>query len=1437
MKKRDLSAGAASNLLRSRFTFARISLLLLLPTVALAAETHVLSGTVPKAVTQSNLQPVGRLPGTKQLHLAIGLPLRNQAELDALLQQIGDPTSPSFRHYLTPEQFAERFGPTEKDYDTLVTFATSHGFTVTTRHPNRSLLSVTASVADIEKTLNVKMREYQHPTEARAFYAPDVEPSVPAGISVLGISGLSDFSRPRPRLQVLPPGQQAPQPNSGSGPGGLYMGNDFRAAYVPDSPLTGTGQTVGLLQFDGYTAGDITYYENLNGLPNVPLVNVLLDGFGGGPSGFGGEVEVSLDIEMAISMAPGLSKVIVYMAGPYGNWHDILNRITTDNLAKQISCSWYQPGAPKDPIADGIFQQMAAQGQSFFDASGDYDAFTGLIPFLGDTPYVTQVGGTTLTTTGPGGAYVSETAWNRGNGIGTGGGISTQYPIPSWQSNVDMTANHGSTTMRNIPDVALTAENVYVRANGTTYSVGGTSCAAPLWAGFLALVNQQAAAQGSAPVGFLNPTVYTLGLGSRYATSLHDTITGNNFSSGSPTNFPAVVGYDLCTGWGTPSGVNTINALLSPNVNPVLTVVATTVTGGNGNGAIDPDECNFLSVSIQNSGNGTAAVVNATLSTTTPGVTILQPKSAWPNLVPNAIGSNTIPFQITTSPSFVCGAPVALSLAVTFNQGSSTLNYTIPSSSVYAITQTNGASIVPGVADTGNHCDDCCTTIALPFAYLFYGQSYTNVTLSSNGNLQFAGSNATPKNVCLPSFGFDQSIFPQWQDLRTDGAGNGVFTSTTGVAPNRIFNIEWRAVYYSGGVSTSTVNFEVCLYENQGRFDIIYGNLNGNGNGATVGVQNNTNAVSQFECSSGVLANGLQVTFQVLPCPDGGGQCQTGLLGYWTFDEGAGSTANDSSGNMNTGAITNMVGNPLSWVGGVFGGALDFDHQTQVIVSNSLSLNPFSGITISAWMDADYWGNSGYTPRILEKGNSDNQYELLSTSSGQLEFLLPGVSNGVLVANAPSPGSWHQVAGTFNGSSMILYLDGQVAAQQPASGVLAITSDRLAIGSDPAGSVSNMFSGRMDDVRVYGRALSAAEIAQLYNADTVGDGIPNWWRQQYFGTGSTTGSTTCATCDFDGTGQNNLFKYTAGLDPTNPSSAFGLNVALFSTNFTVIGGLVANYQFDGNLTNDASGNGHNGIAAGGVTLTKDRFGNSNSAMHCDGATGYVRVPAQLTGGNPFTWSIWFRPGFTATNLTGALLNEGGAPAQGQTSPALWINFISPPTFNPGVIDFYYYGSSGGVHLLSQTRAQWDSNAWYHVAVTSDSSGNRCMYVNGVCEGSANGQEFGQGNGNFYMGALASYSQNYFLGDIDDVRVYNRALSAQEIQQLYFGASSTQANVQFSPVLPKHTYTPQFSTALVSGVWLPLTTFTGPVTNGNQVTITDTSATQPAKFYRIDISKP
>jgi hypothetical protein len=579
MKIQFLTAGRASVV--KLVAAACMAVFLPLAISAQPVGRQVLHGHVPAEL--SRLQPKGLLPATTSLNLAIGLPLRNLEALTNLLQQIYDPASPNYHHFLTPEKFAAQFGPTEQDYQAVVAFAKAKGLQVTATYPNRMLVDVSGSVASIEKAMHVTMRVYQHPKEARTFYAPDVEPSVDLTVPVLSIGGLDNYSLPHPLSMARPlVNGQNPVPNAGSGPSGTYMGNDFRVAYAPGVTLNGSGQAVGLLQFDGYTASDITYYESLAGLPNVTLVNVLIDGATGAPSGSGGEVEVSLDIEMAISMAPGLSEVIVYMAPNPSPWEDLLNRMVTDNLAKQISCSW--GGGPANPTAEQIFRQMAAQGQSFFTASGDDDAFTGMIPFPSDSANITVVGGTTLTTTGPGGDWFSETVWNWDNrgddGAGSSGGVSTNYAIPTWQQGINMKTNHGSATMRNVPDVALTADNVYVRANGTDQDEGGTSCAAPLWAGFTALINQQAVAATQSPVGFINPAIYSIGRGAFYISNFHDTTTGSNTWSGSPTNYYAVAGYDLCTGWGTPNGQNLIDTLAPPCMTDGILEV--TVTPGNG---------------------------------------------------------------------------------------------------------------------------------------------------------------------------------------------------------------------------------------------------------------------------------------------------------------------------------------------------------------------------------------------------------------------------------------------------------------------------------------------------------------------------------------------------------------------------------------------------------------------------------------------------------------------------------------------------------------------------------------------------------------------------------------------------------------------------------------------------------------------------------------
>jgi subtilase family serine protease len=544
-----------------------------------------LSGQVPAAVAR--LAPAGRLPATNHLELAIGLPLRNQAALDELLRQLYNPDSTNFHKFLTPPEFTARFGPTEQDYQAVVKFAETAGLTVAGTHPNRVVLDVEGSASNVEQAFRLTLRTYRHPTEARNFFAPDAEPSVPSNLSVVTIEGLSDYGLPKPMLHKTDP--LTIHPLGGSGPGGNYAGNDFRNAYAPGTTLNGAGQSVGLLEFSSYYMVDITNYEKTIGLNRfVPLKNVVV---GSRAPGTANNAEVALDIEVAIAMAPGLSQVIVYEARSSAS--SLLSRMANDNLAKQLSSSWTWSGGPSATI-DNILKQMAAQGQSFFQASGDSDAYTGSQTLDNsaqatapvDSTNLTCVGGTTLTMNGSGGSWSSETVWNWNNSgqpnVGSGGGISTYYTIPYWQANVNMAANAGSTAWRNIPDVALTADSVYVAYNnGSSGGFGGTSCAAPLWAGFCALVNQQSVAASGTTVGFLNPALYAIAAGPDYGNSFHDITTGDNIGSGTPGLFYAVAGYDLATGLGTPNGTNLINAL-APFSSPFFLVQPSSQTVTNG---------------------------------------------------------------------------------------------------------------------------------------------------------------------------------------------------------------------------------------------------------------------------------------------------------------------------------------------------------------------------------------------------------------------------------------------------------------------------------------------------------------------------------------------------------------------------------------------------------------------------------------------------------------------------------------------------------------------------------------------------------------------------------------------------------------------------------------------------------------------------------------
>lgn len=508
-------------------------------------------------------QQVGTLPATQWMSLDIVLPVRDEAGLDAFVASVTDPSSSNYQHYLTPQQFTAQFGPTQNDYDSVVQYLTRYGFKVTGGSRDGMDIQVIGPVSAVEAAFNLKMRTYRHPTENRMFYSPDREPTTSLAIPLWHVSGLDNYSIPKPlyvkksdyaAAHGISPDAVVSHATTGSGPSASFLGSDMRAAYYGGTALTGKGQNLGLLEYYGTDLADLTkYYKNVGQTNAVPVKLLSTDGTSTSCVASSGcdDTEQTLDMTQALGMAPGLASLTMYVGSTDTA---IISAMTTHSpLPTTIGCSW--GWTPADPATlDPYFKKMAAQGQTFFAASGDSSTWsTSNEAWPADDAYVISVGGTDLVTTKAAGPWKSETAW-----VDSGGGISPdKIAIPSWQkiAGVINASNKGSTTYRNGPDVSANANfTFYVCADQTTCTAnayGGTSFAAPMWAGFVALINQQRVADGKKRVGNFNATVYPENesggkLTSTYTTDFHDIISGKSGS------YSSVTGYDLVTGWGSP---------------------------------------------------------------------------------------------------------------------------------------------------------------------------------------------------------------------------------------------------------------------------------------------------------------------------------------------------------------------------------------------------------------------------------------------------------------------------------------------------------------------------------------------------------------------------------------------------------------------------------------------------------------------------------------------------------------------------------------------------------------------------------------------------------------------------------------------------------------------------------------------------------------------
>jgi kumamolisin len=569
---------------------------------ALAAGAWLSAAVLPAhAAAPAAPALLGRTAAAHEISVALVLPSRDPAGAEAFVAHVSNPADPLFHQYLAPADYARKFGASPQDYAAALQWARSRGLTVGEQFTGNHVLVLHGPAARIEQAFSVTLQDFRG-ADGQVFHAPSNEPVLPAALAGrMSVIGLSDQHKFAPNVILRPPGAAASPRVAKFKPFG-YSAANLRQAYTVQAQSIGKHtETVAVFEQGGYVYSDVATYISANGLLPRPVNLRGVNGYRGAVDDPGVELESVLDIDMLLAMNPVIKQVLVYEDGddPYQvALIASLAAMATDKRADIISVSYgipelvyYSGGAAALNAESIVLTQLAAQGQTVIASAGDGGAYCQ--PIGGDGSYcvedmagqpkVLSVGGTTLFTT-PQGDYDSEEAWNDlASGLGaTGGGVSAHWKIPGYQqtkpNNYLTTINGGSATMRNVPDVAAVANAatgvaVYSALNGGWVVVGGTSVAAPIWAGILSVANSNSKGLGFGAIGFYNPGLYQIAEArrSRNVLDFADVVTGEN---GSPalfgnTGFVAGLDYDNTTGFGSPLGlaVNLDTALLATDPN------------------------------------------------------------------------------------------------------------------------------------------------------------------------------------------------------------------------------------------------------------------------------------------------------------------------------------------------------------------------------------------------------------------------------------------------------------------------------------------------------------------------------------------------------------------------------------------------------------------------------------------------------------------------------------------------------------------------------------------------------------------------------------------------------------------------------------------------------------------------------------------------------
>ena len=565
-------------------------------------------------------QDLGPSSSSAPLNLDVVLAPQDPAALDAFVQSVSDPASPQYHHFLAKGQFGPRFGASPNTIAEVTATLQSEGLDPGPVNENDLIVPVRATVASASSAFHVAIHDYRLPS-GRVAHANATPPQVPSTIAshLVNIAGLSDVTqltpartdamRASPATQLVPAASTPSPCTAASSVSGTFTATQLAHAYGFDVGAynqgnLGAGETVAVFELEPFSATDIGTYQTCYGISSgnamVNVSTVAVDGGAGAGSGSG---ESALDIEDVSGLAPAASITVYEAPNTNAGVLDEYARIANDDVAQTVSTSWglceSLEGLTDAKSEQLSFEQMATQGQSIFAAAGDSGSEDcgGHSPPLGvddpgSDPMVTSVGGTTMTAIGP---APSEVVWNDSSGAG-GGGISSFWAMPSWQTAIGVNANSSGTPCgasagsycREVPDVSASASPFHGYAiflSGKWIAIGGTSAAAPLWGALVALADEGCGDRA----GLLNPALY------QHQAQMNDITSGNNDFTGRRGGlFPAGTGYDMASGLGTPtSGLFPLGVLCDARVPTSLAVTTEPAS------SVSADATISLSVSVE----------------------------------------------------------------------------------------------------------------------------------------------------------------------------------------------------------------------------------------------------------------------------------------------------------------------------------------------------------------------------------------------------------------------------------------------------------------------------------------------------------------------------------------------------------------------------------------------------------------------------------------------------------------------------------------------------------------------------------------------------------------------------------------------------------------------------------------------------------------------